>query len=100
MGTGESDAVAAAPPDAAALGADAAATARGAPAPPAAGAPPGGAAAMDPDHPLLQRAQRALKQQLEARRLELAAELKARQNVLKVGRRGAGGAPLRRPPRR
>lgn len=55
---------------------------------------PGGAAAallsdsatagMDPDHPLLQRAQRALRQQLEARRAALDGELKEKRNALKV----------------
>lgn len=40
--------------------------------------------AMDPDHPLLQRAQRALKQQLETKHAALRGELKEKQNAMKV----------------
>jgi hypothetical protein len=40
---------------------------------------------MGPDHPLLQRAQRALKQQLETKRTQLDGELKEKRNALKVG---------------
>jgi hypothetical protein len=60
--------------------------------------PPPNDVTMDVNHPLLQRAQRALKQQLEARKLQLEGELKERQNALKVlrscsrrSRRGCGG---------
>jgi hypothetical protein len=42
------------------------------------------AGAMDPDHPLLQRAQRALKQQLESKRRQLEGELKEKRGTLKV----------------
>ncbi|GBF90586.1 hypothetical protein Rsub_03158 [Raphidocelis subcapitata] len=41
------------------------------------------AAAMDPDHPLLERAQRLLKDQLEAKRAQLHGELKEKRNALK-----------------
>lgn len=41
---------------------------------------------MDPDHPLLARAQLALKAQLEARRAQLEGELKEKRNALKVRR--------------
>eukprot|EP00877_Chromochloris_zofingiensis_P014228 jgi/Chrzof1/9059/Cz03g34170.t1 len=37
---------------------------------------------LDPDHPLLQRAQQALKQQLESKKLRVEGELREKQNVL------------------
>lgn len=39
---------------------------------------------MQPDHPLLQRAQQALSRQLEARRYALQGELREKQNALQV----------------
>jgi chromosome segregation ATPase len=39
---------------------------------------------MQPDHPLLQRAQQALSRQLEARRYALDGELREKQNALQV----------------
>jgi hypothetical protein len=46
------------------------------------------AGAMDPDHPLLERAQRLLKTQLESRRAALQGELKEKRTGLKVGIQG------------
>ena len=47
-------------------------------------APLTAASTMDPDHPLLQRAQRLLKQQLQTREAALEGELREKRNELKV----------------
>lgn len=48
----------------------------------------GGLAGLNPDHPLLQRAQQALKRQLLANKTRLEDELRERSNALKVPMRG------------
>lgn len=40
--------------------------------------------AMNPDHPMLQRAQQALYKQLDAKRLRVEGELREKQNALTV----------------
>lgn len=47
-------------------------------------------AMLDPDHPLLARAQRALKQQLERNKLRLDEELRERNIMLNVRTAGSG----------
>lgn len=41
--------------------------------------------AMDPDHPMLQRAQQALARQLNAKRMRVEGELREKQTALTVG---------------